>query len=202
MSVWEYESEEQKTKMDEKITLENCGEKLRLIREVSGMSRRELAEVLGCSESTVFRIEAKKTFATNDFIDRLRGLSTVGYYKFSKMTEAEKGVIGEAIGTAGGAATGVGASIAAVSAAGSVGGLSAAGITSGLAAIGGGTMLGGIATIAAIPIAVGLAGWGLVKGIKAICAANNLSCEEVNDYFEIVSGASIAEKDEKSKESD
>jgi DNA-binding XRE family transcriptional regulator len=198
MSGWEYESEEQKTKMEEKVTVENCGEKLRLIRDVSGISRRELAEVLGCSEATISRIETKKTFATNDFINKLRGLSTVGYYKFSKMTEAEKGVIGEAVGSAGGVATGVGASIAAVSAAGSVGGLSAAGITSGLAAIGGGTMLGGIATVAAIPVAVGLAGWGLVKGIKAICTANNLSCEEINEHYEIVSGSSIANKDEES----
>lgn len=46
-------------------------------------------------------------------------------------------------------------------------------------------MLGGLAVVAAIPVAAGLAGFGLVKGIKAICEANQLSCEEIDEHWEI-----------------
>jgi len=67
-------------------------------------------------------------------------------------------------GAVGGATVGIGLSITAVSAAGSVTGLSAAGITSGLAALGFGAMVTGVAVTAAIPCAIGLGGYGLVKG--------------------------------------
>lgn len=187
MDPWDYESEEQKANMEEPITRSNCGVKLRLVREVSGMSRRDLAQAIGCSESTISRLETKKTLPTTDFTNRLKALVVIGYHKFSKMSEAEKNDIEETLGVTGGVTTGVGGSIAAVSAAGSVSGLSAAGITSGLAALGGGSMLAGIGVVAAIPAAVGLAGYGLVKGIKAICDANNLSCKEVDGRFEIIS---------------
>jgi DNA-binding XRE family transcriptional regulator len=185
-----YENEQQKTEMEEAITPENCGVKLRLIRQVSGLAQRELAKVLGCSETTIFRLETGKTVATEDFINRLRALNAIGHHKFAKMSEAEKEAISEALGTVGGVATGIAGSIAAVSAAGSVAGLSATGVTSGLAALGCGLgMVGGLAVVAAIPAAVGLAGFGLVKGIKAICEANNLSCKEVNGRWEIVQKA-------------
>lgn len=184
MSAWDYESDEQKQAMEELITKENCGDKLRIVRDVSGLSRRELAKVIGCAESTIYRLETKKTVPTPDFTNRLRGLVLIGHNKWSKMTATEKEAVSEAIGAAGGFTAGIGGSIAAVSAAGYAG-LSAAGITSGLAAIGGGSMLGGIAVVAAIPAAVGLGGYGLVKGIKAICEANKLNCKEVDGRYEI-----------------
>jgi len=40
--------------------------------------------------------------------------------------------------------------------------------------------------VAVLPVAVGAAGYGVVKGIKAICEHNNLSCNEVDGRFEIV----------------
>jgi DNA-binding XRE family transcriptional regulator len=183
---WDYENDRQKREMEEPVTPENCGEKLRLVREVSGLSQRELARILGASESTIFRLESGKTLPTSDFMNRLKGLMTIGYHKFSKLSAAERQDLGETIGIGGGVTAGVGGAIAAVSGAGAVGGLSAAGITSGLAAIGGGAMLGGVAVVAAIPLAAGLAGYGLVKGIKAICEANELSCQEVDGRYEIV----------------
>lgn len=184
--MWEYENEEQKEAMEEAVTPVNCGAKLKLVREVSGLSRRELAEILGCSETTVFRLETNKTKATNDFSNRLRALNIIGHHKFKDLTEAEKGTIGETLGATGGVATGIGGALAAVSGAGSVSGLSAAGITSGLAAIGGGSLLGGVGVVAAVPVAVGIAGYGLVKGIQAICEANDLECKEVDGRYEIV----------------
>jgi hypothetical protein len=58
-------------------------------------------------------------------------------------------------------------------------------MTSGLAAIGGGTMLAGIGVVATIPVAAGFAGFGLVKGIKMLCEANKLDCNEVDGKWEI-----------------
>jgi DNA-binding XRE family transcriptional regulator len=184
-SVWEFESPEQKKEMLEPITETNCGKKLKLVRNLSGLSRRGLAEVIGVSESTVFRIETEKTRPTKVFMLRLGGLVAIGHSRYSKMSENEKETVSEDIGAGGGVAVGIGGAIGAISASGSVAGLSAAGITSGLAALGGGTMLGGLIVVGALPVAFGVAGYGIVKGIKAICKANKLSCKEVAGQFEI-----------------
>ena len=183
-NAWDWDNEEQKRKMEEEVTKDNCGEKLKFIRELLGISRKELAKTLGVRESTIGRLERIKTFPSQDFMNRLQGLQSIGYATFKKMSKAEKEKVSEFIGTGAGVAGGVGASVAAVSAAGSVGGLSAAGITSGLAAIGG-SMLGGIVAAACIPIAAGALGYGAIKGVKKICEANNLSCEEFDDRWEI-----------------
>lgn len=182
--AWQFESEDQRKKMLEDVTIENCGVKLKLIRDISGMSRKDLAKCVGCSESTITRIETGKSLPTKDFMLRLAALSIIGHAKYSKMSESEKEKISDVIGASGGVLAGVGGAIGAVSMSGAVTGLSAAGIASGLAAIGG-SMLGGLAVVATIPVAVGFAGYGLVKGIKAICAANKLSCTDVDGKFEV-----------------
>lgn len=118
-------------------------------------------------------------------MNRLRALQVIGFAKFQKMTEAEKNHAAEFVAAGTGVGAGIGASIAAISAAGAVEGLSAAGITSGLAAIGG-TMLAGIAVVATLPLAAGVLGYGIVKGIRKICENDELSCKKVNDRWEIV----------------
>lgn len=184
-SVWDFENEVQKREMLEPITTDNCGQKLKLVREISGMSRRDLAQVLGISESTISRLERGETKPTNDFINCLSALVVIGHSKYSNLSDSEKEKLSDYLGLGGGATAGVGGSIAAVSASGTVAGLSGAGITSGLAAIGG-SMLGGLAVVASVPIIAGAAGYGLVKGIKAICKANKLSCKEIDGKYEIV----------------
>src|ERR1039458_5139857 len=116
MSEWDYETEEQKTKMEELITPKNCGEKLRLVREVSGLSRRDLANSLGCSESTISRLETEKTEPTIDFTNRLRALVLIGYHRFAKMSDSQKGSLSENISSLGGAAAGIAGAIGTVSA--------------------------------------------------------------------------------------
>ena len=191
MSEWSYESAEQKAKLDELVTEDNCGEKLRLMRALSGHSRRDLAKVLGGPESTIYRLERKQTLPTAVFMTSLRGLELVGYDRFSKMSAGEKESISETLGTAGGITVGVGGSVAAISVSGSVAGLSAPGITSGLAAIGG-TMIGGVVVACSIPLAAGLSCYCLVKGIKALCATSNLDCTDVNDRYDKASVDSSA----------
>ena len=137
------------------------------------------------SEGTLRRLEACESEPTDEFMTRLHALSVIGIARFGKISSAEQEHVSEIVGTSGGVVAGVGGALGAIGAAGSVAGFSAAGITSGLAAIGGGAMLTGIGVVAAIPIATGLAGYGLVKGIKAIVEANGLSSQEVNGRWEI-----------------
>lgn len=183
--VWKFENEEQREKMTENITPENCGEKLKLIRNISGVSRIDLAKCIGCSESTITRLELKKSLPTTDFMLRLSALSMIGHAKYSKISEKEKKIISETIIASGCIIAGVGGAIGAVTSNTATIGLSAAGITSGLAAIGGSSLGGLTAVVATLPLAAGFAGYGLVKGLQAICRANKLACKEVDGEFEI-----------------
>ncbi len=183
---WSTASNKQKRKMlEEEVTKANCGKKLILVRKISSISRRELAEKLAVSEATVRRIEAGISKPTDEFMNRVHALCVLGIAKFGKLSKTEKKKVSESLGAAGGIVAGVGGAIGAISASGAVAGLSAAGITSGLAALGGGAMVSGIAVVAAIPVLTGLAGYGLVKGIKKICEKNELECREVNRRWEI-----------------
>jgi len=182
---WKFKDEKEEAEFKEPVTKENCAAKLRLIMNRLSISRREMARMIGVSESTIRRLEQEITLPTDEFINRLRALCAIGAARYSTLSSSEKEKVSELLGAAGGTIAGVGGSIAAIGALGAVGGFSAAGITSGLAAIGGGAMFTGIGVVAAIPIATGLAGYGLIKGIKAICEANNLSCTEVNERWEI-----------------
>lgn len=182
---WEYPDEETRAKFEEPVTPENCGEKLKLVQKIARMSRREFAKLLGVSEATVRRLEAGTSVPTDEFMDQLYALQVIGLARFQAVSEDDREHASELIGAGGGVATGIGASLGAISASGSVAGLSAAGITSGLATVGGGTMLAGIGVVASVPVLTGLAGYGLVKGIKAICKANDLESEEVDGRWEI-----------------
>ncbi len=170
--------------MLETLTQLTCWKKLKLIRDIAGLSRRDLASVLGVAESTIVRLESRKTLPTDDFMLRLSGLIAYGLNAFVKLSEAEKETFTERLGASGGVAGGIASALAAISASGSVVGLSAAGISSGLAAIGG-TMVGGLVVVAAVPVVAGLVGYGAVKGVKAICEANKLNRKEVDPHWEI-----------------
>ena len=184
---WEKMSESEVAEyLKEDVTKKNCGEKINFVRWISGrISKREFAKLLGVSEATIRRLELGETEPTDEFMSRITALCVIGISKFGKLKEAEKEKVSEALGVGGGVVAGVGGALGAVSAAGAVTGLSAAGMTSGLAALGGGAMLTGIGVVAAIPVAAGLAGYGLVRGIKRLCEANKLSCREKDGRWEI-----------------
>ena len=163
---------------DPEVDRESVGPMLKKVRVEAGVSRRDIAQKLGCSISTIARLETGKTMATDEMINRLKALTLLGEHH-----RAAEGV-GEALGATGGVVAGIGGATTAVSAAG-IPGLSAAGMTSGLAALGLGSMATGIGVVAAIPVALGLAGYGVVKGLKTLVEANNLECKEVDDLLEI-----------------
>ncbi len=184
-SIWEFKNKKQKEEFKELLTRENCGKKLKLIKALLGMSRRELARIIGVSEATLRRLDNGESRPTGEFMNRLQALCVIGAAKYAKLRDSEKEKVSDLVGATGGVVAGVGGSIAAIGAAGAISGFSAAGITSGLAAVGGGAMLTGVGVVAVIPVGTGLVGYGLVKGIKKICEANKLSCQEVNKQWEI-----------------
>lgn len=156
------------------------GELLKMTRLEAGVSRRELAERLGSSEATVKRLESGETVASEEMWSRCIAVCVLGQ-------RHDPGAAEEKVATGAGVGAGVAGATMAVSAAGTVSGLSAAGMTSGLAALGLGSMATGIGVVAAIPIGLGLASYGVAKAIKAVARTSKLDAniEELDDRLEI-----------------
>lgn len=171
--------------LQQEVTRENCGTMLKLIKDNSNMTLAEMAEILGVSVSTLSRIIRGLTLPGQSIMNRLRIIQLLGQGRVSSMSEKEKKSLSEYFAALGGAAGGLVSAIGAISAGGTVAGLSGAGIATGLAALGS-TMLGGIVVVGSIPVAAAAAGYGIVKAIKAICKANKLKMREKEGWFEFV----------------
>ena len=169
----------------EGINAENCRVLLAGYMEKRELAVPRILKVIGCSNATITRILAGESLPTIEFIKQIGILIELEYETYAKLSDAEKEKISETIGAIGGGVLGFGAITAAVSASGTVTGLSAAGIASGLAAIGAGGMLGGILTLAAVPIAAGAAGYGIIKGIKYLISEDELKSNEIDEKWEV-----------------
>ena len=173
--------------MKEELNRDNCRLLLASFMEENGLSVRNIAEAIGCPEATINRIKAMKTHPSDEFMKQTGIMIEIGFDKYSKLSQSEKEKISEAIGTIGGGVLGFGAISAAVSSMG-IAGLSAAGITSGLAAIGalvGGGMVAGVTVAAAIPIAVGAAGYAIIKAVKYFFSEKALDSKEIDLKWEV-----------------
>jgi len=151
------------------ITRENCKVLLAAFIEENDLSTREIAKAISCSEKTISRILAGETLPTDKMLVEAGILMQIGVERYSNLSSSEKKKILETIGAVGGGAIGFSAITAAVGTLGAVSGLSAAGVTTGLGALGaiaGGSMVAGISVAAAIPIAAGAAGYGVIKAAK------------------------------------
>ena len=172
----------------EQITAENCRALLAAFMEQNEIGVPRIAKVIGCSHATLARILAGSTHPTTEFMKQVGILIGVGFEKYGKLSNAQKETISETIGTVGGGAVGFGSIAAAISTSGAVAGLSAAGITSGLAALGavvGGGMAVGVAVAAAIPIAAGAVGYGIIKGVKYFFSQSELNAEKLDPKWEV-----------------
>jgi plasmid maintenance system antidote protein VapI len=155
--------------MNEKITVENFKNFLASYMEAENISMNKVAKAINCPETSIGRILVGKTWPSDEMMKQCAIMIEIGFKNYKKLTDAQKEKISESIGTISAGGLGFASITAAVSASGAVVGLSAAGIASGLAAIGatvGGGMVAGITLVAAIPIVAGVAGYGIVKGIK------------------------------------
>jgi hypothetical protein len=168
------------------INEENFRVLLSAFIEQEQITVRKAAKVLTCSEMTLNRIIGRKTLPSNEMIRQGGIMMEIGFKRYSKLSKAEKENISEIIGTTGGGILGFGTITAAVSTLG-FSGLSAAGITSGLATLGGivgGGMVVGISVAAAIPIAAGILGYGVIKGVKAFFEQQALDQERYDPFWE------------------
>lgn len=172
---------------DEEITRDNFRVFVSAFIEQEGITVRKAAKAITCSEMTLNRVIGGKTVPSDEMLRQGGVMMELGFNRYSKLSKAEKEKISEAIGTVGGGVLGFGAITASVSSLGFAG-LSAAGITSGLAALGGivgGGMLVGISVAAAIPIAAGALGYGIIKGVKAFFETQALNQEKYDPFWEM-----------------
>ncbi len=177
------------------ITRDNCRLLLAAFIEENDLNVRRVAKVIGCSEATLVRILAAHSLPSDEMMKQVGILIELGFDLYSKLSNAQKEHISEALGTAGGGILGFGSISAAISSLGVVSGLSAAGMTSGLAALGtvvSGGMFAGVMVAAAIPIAAGAAGYALIKGVKYFANEWQLDVTELDERWEVP----IAPKDE------
>lgn len=151
-------------------------------------TKKMVAKAIGCSEMTVKRLIAGISYPTDEMLKQSGIMFELGLKRYSKLTQSEKERISESIGTIGAGILGFGSISAAISSLG-VAGLSAAGITSGLGALGtivGGGMVAGVTVAATIPIAAGLAGYGIIKLIKASFGEIAVNQKDVDSMWEII----------------
>jgi DNA-binding XRE family transcriptional regulator len=164
----------------EPIIRENCGQALRNIRNKFGkMSLEDLAKIIGVSRSTVMRIEDGRTLPSDEFMNRLKALQLIGISKFKMLSEKNKtkfSMVLEELGEDVDA-------ISKILMSKMIKELLPFGIIAGTGVIEGAAFVSG--SICSIPVLTGLAGYGLIKGMKAILKANNLKCTEVDGRWEI-----------------
>jgi len=168
--------------MPKSVTRKNCGSVLRELRQKFGsMSVAELAKALGVSRSTVMRIEAGQTIPSDDLINRLKAIQLIGISKFRALSEIDSARFLELIEEIGENPEIFSEAITKRM----VKELTPAGILAGLGTIASASLNLSTSVISSIPVLASLAGYGLVKGLKAILEANNLSCIENEGVWEI-----------------
>ena len=169
-------------KMPGSVTRENCGSVLRELRQRFGsMSVAELAKTLGVARSTVMRIEAGQTIPSDDLINRLKATQLIGISKFRALSEMDRTRFLQLIEEIGENPE----IFSEVITKRMVKELTPAGILAGLGTIASASLNLSTSVISSIPVLSSLAGYGLVKGLKAILDANNLNCIENEGVWEI-----------------
>lgn len=170
------------------LTRNNFRSLLAAFIEKAGIRPRKIAGAIGCSEATLSRLLSGEMLPSDEMLRQGAIMMEMGFRRYSKLSRAEREKLSAALGTIGGGTLGFASITATVSTLGTVTGLSATGISSGLAALGtavGGGMAAGVAVAAAIPVAAGGAGYGIIKGIKALIRRHKLNKKESNSVWEL-----------------
>jgi hypothetical protein len=172
----------------EKITRYNCRLLLAAFIKENELTARGVAHAIGCPEASLLRILGSKTKPSDELLKQVGTMIGIGFERYQKLSDSEKNKISEKLGAVGGGTLGFASIAATVSSFGSVAGLSAAGISSGLAALGtivGGSMIAGVSVAAAIPLAAGAIGYGVIKGGKYFFGRRQLNTEYIDPKWEI-----------------
>lgn len=170
----------------ENLNYDNYSKTLDTWIKENKLTLARVAKAINCSIPTLDRLLKKECYPTDEMIRQTVVMITIGFSKYSKMSNAQKETISEKIGTVSGAGLGF-ASVSAVVGSLGTAGLSGAGIMSGLATAGGflgGGAAAGIAVVAVVPILAAGLGFGLIKGIKWTIADYNSKIEKNNARWE------------------
>lgn len=164
------------------VTRENCGSVLKELRQKFGsMSVAELARTLGVSRSTVMRIEAGQTFPSDELLNRLKAIQVIGVSRFRALSEKDKARFSQLMEEIGENPDVFSKNLTRRM----VKELMPAGILAGLGTIASASLNISTSVVSSIPVLSSLAGYGLIKGLKAILEANNLECIENDGVWEI-----------------
>jgi len=164
------------------VNRDNCGSVLREIRRKFGtMSMAELAKTLGVSRSTVMRIEAGKTLPSEELLNRLKAIQLIGISKFRELSQKDRDHFAIFMNGIGENADDFSNEMTTHM----VKALTPSGILAGLGTIASASLNMSTSVVSAVPVLSSLAGYGLVKGLKAILEANDLNCTEKNGVWEI-----------------
>lgn len=168
--------------METSVNKTNCGLVLNQLRHQFGsVSVAELARILGVSRSTVMRIENGQTQPSNEFLNRLKALQLIGFSKFKALSEDHQVRFKQLLKEMGEPPDLFTKTIDA----GIFNALTPTGILSGLGAIAAAAMNRTTPVITSIPVLSSMAGYGLIKGLRAILEANHLSCVENEGQWDI-----------------
>jgi HSP20 family protein len=164
------------------VSRDNCGVVLRGIRRKFGsMSMAELAKTLGVSRSTVMRIEAGQTQPSEDLLNRLKAVQLIGISKFLELSQKDREQFRLFMNGSGENPDDFSKDMAPHM----VDALTPPGILAGLGTIAGASLSMSASVVSAVPVLSSLAGYGLVKGLKAVLEANHLNCTEKEGVWEI-----------------
>ena len=169
-------------KMPHPVNRDNCGRVLREIRQKFGsMSMAELARTLGVSRSTVMRIEAGQSLPSEELLNRLKAIQLIGISKFQELSQKDREHFAMFMDGIGENAD----DFSNQTASHMVTALTPSGILAGLGTIASASLNMSTSVVSAVPVLSSLAGYGLVKGLKAILEANDLNCTENEGVWEI-----------------
>ena len=183
------------------LTRDNIRLLLAAFMENSELSARHIAKLIGSSEKTIERILAGITWPSDEMIKQVGTMLEIGFERYAMLSNAKKQIISEKIGVIGGGTLGFASISATVSTLGFAG-LSAAGTVSGLTTLGsivGGGLVAGVGVSAAIPIAAGTLGYGIIKSINAFVKKRTIDKTEIDGRWEIILN-SMNSKNSKNKE--
>ena len=179
--------------MDE-ITRDNCHAVLSRFCEENNIEAEQVAEAIGCPKASIIRIMTQQTLPSDEMLKEVGIMATLGIERYTSLSDAEREKLSESLGTVGGGVVGLGSVVAAVSALGTVGGLSGAGITSGLAALGSlgslltlgvvSPMVAGIAVAGALPVAFGGLGYLVVRTVSDKAKGMKLRQTDIDEHWE------------------
>ena len=161
-------------KMPPPVNRDNCGKVLKEIRQKFGsMSMAELAKTLGVSRSTVMRMEAGQTLPSEELLNRLKAIQLIGISKFQELSQKDRDHFSVFMNGMGEKADDFSNDMTSHM----VKTLTPLGILAGLGTIASASLNMSTSVVSAVPVLSSLAGYGLIKGLKA--TASNNGCIEV-----------------------